>query len=300
MSLTTEQAINVCKEMTLMMTGNVSNINSKKIIDYMTKNGVPPDIYLPLTPEEGGGWCPLLYFCCRNVAFFDLFKYLVSIGVDVNNTPRETTNSIELLYYCQHQYIPSLVKLNCSIDPENFQKYGKIMLVNGMMTKIALLMKWNAIKQQQVIQLLQSNNKLLFEVTEEFYRKMTINCQGLLTLRISSEIWKSNNDKLMTNYLEVYKFLLTNIPVNIVDEHGCSFFQRVLNTYFIPLIQLVIEFNPEFDQCKVVHYSNFDLSTRQVMCSFYNDDNFKAICKMVDRYNLPKKLKQLRTSSRTK
>ena len=292
MSITTAQTINICKELTLMMTKNTSE--TPKIIDYMTKNKISADIYLPFTPEEGGGWAPLLYFCCRDVKFFELFKYLVSINVNVNNIPRETNNVIELLYYCQHQYIPSLVKLNCTLNPDNFQKYGKIMLVNGMMTKIALLMKWNAIKSEQVIHLLQSNKMILFEVTEEFYRKMTINCQGLLTLRINDQNWKSNHDKLMDNYLEVYKFLLTNTPVNVIDEYNCSFFQRALNTYFIPLIKLVIEFNPEFDQCKVVHYSNFDLSTRQIMCKFYNDDNFKTICKMVDRYNLPKKLRKIK------
>ena len=81
----------------------------------------------------------------------------------------------------------------------------------------------------------------------------------------------------MKNYLNVFKLFFKNgVSVNQIEE-GETFLQKVLNTYFFELIKLTVNYQPSFDHVDFLHYSNFDLTNRQVMKVYYNDTTYTAI-----------------------
>lgn len=284
-----DYAFDLCQKLTELMTS--FKTSSDDVIKFMSNAHVPANIYLPLLPAEGGGWAPLIYFCCRDVKYIPLLSYLLSLQhpVDLSAQPRDCSKSMELLYYCRPEYIPVLCKLNMTVNPNLFPEMGRKLITSGSINKLLLLRKWNAVSNEQLINIVQDHN-ILFLVTEELHHQIGIICHGFVSHRLSENNFSLNYKKIMDNYLETYKFLYKNIPININDQYGIKLIQRVLDTYLIELIALTLSYKPDLDDISVKHYSNFDQTTRQIMNKIYNNDRFTEISQLLSALQMPKKI----------
>jgi hypothetical protein len=293
-TISPDQAFQLCQQLTKMMV--TPQIKSEEVIAFMKTNQVHPNIYLPLLAEEGGGWAPLLYFCCRDIKFINLLSYMVEHGLDLNAQPRECDKAMEILYYCRPEYIPILMKiadhLNQSVilDESSFLEMGKRLLISGGGEKILLLLKWKAISSSQLTDIIQDQS-IMFQTIEELYRQIGLICHSYVTRRISDYFYDRNYEKIVKNYLITFALYFKNITVNQIDENGHSLMQRILDTYIIELIEMVFrQCKIDLDGIKVNHFSNFDQTTRQIMSKLYNENNFHRISKLVDAYKMPKKI----------
>jgi hypothetical protein len=267
-------------------------IDSKTLIDYVEKYRINPDTYLPGFDSQSQ--IPLIYYCCSNPSLIDFFIYLISKSVNIHARmvcEDDPSQEIELLYYTQVNYIPTLIdrgaKLNPQLIPQSCEKF----LLKGNITKLIALYKHGAITKDQLLFVTQSP-KLIFRVLDHLYERIYSICQQSPqrgTLQTDPKLISATNE-IMKNYINVFKLFFKNgANINQIDGNE-TFVQRVLNTYFIDLIRLVVDYNPNFDSVDFLHYSNFDLTNRQIMKIYYNDQNFEEINEFLKDKIVPQKI----------
>ena len=103
METNTNIVINLLKLITSIKT------TSNDVILFLKKYNIDSNIYLPYMAEDGE--IPLLFYCCANNKYNELFQYLLNNNVNVHNK-MNTKNPIDLLYYSQIEYIPTLISKN--------------------------------------------------------------------------------------------------------------------------------------------------------------------------------------------
>ncbi len=273
------------------------NVSSGQLIEYLEKYPIDPNTYL-LSPHRDMQ-IPLIYHCCSNPDLTEFFNYLLNKGVNVLAEmvcESDPSLQIELLYYSQTQYIPTLIRKGCRLRPEGIGPCGEKLLIKGNITKLMTLYKHGAVTKTDLLQLTQ-RPYLIFRVLDHLYERMFNLCQanmkknkdGSLTEAQITEL-RPLIEEVMKNYMNVFKLFFKNgISVNQL-ENGETFLQKVLNTYFIELIKLTIEYQPNYDHIDFLHYSNFQLTNRQVMTFFYNDANHKLIQEFLKDKIVPEKI----------
>jgi hypothetical protein len=266
----------------MMMT---PQIKSSALIRYIETWHISIDTYLPSL--RGETQMPLIYHCCSLPHLSDLFTYLIDNGVNLTNPMicPDPTQQIELLYYSQLIYIPTLIAKGCRLDPHQVPVMVEKLLVGGSIDKLMTLYKYSAITKEQLLMILHLEG-LLFRVLNRLYEKVHELSQQVQ----ERERFERLYNELMKSYLNIFKLFFKNgVTINQIDE-GESFVQKTLNTYFIPLIQLVFTYQPELNSEELLHYSNFALTNRQVMCFIYTEDNYKTIKQMIKDKLVPKKI----------
>jgi hypothetical protein len=164
---------------------------------------------------------------------------------------------------------------------------GEKLLVGGNVNKLMLLYKHGAISKDNLISLINKEN-ILTNILERLYERVFFICRNK---DMTNEIYfKKNLSETMINYSNVFRLFLNN---GIILTS--TFIQMLLNTYFIEIIELVLNFkNSNYDldndNINFLHYSNFDITNRQVMNIYYNDENYERINSLVIQYKLPKKV----------
>jgi hypothetical protein len=259
--------------------------DSKIIIRYMEQHEIDNDIYLP--SMRGKSQMPLIYYCCSSVHLSEFFAYLVSGGVNLSHSMicEDPTQNIELLYYSQIQYIPLLIENGCRLNPAKIAECAERMVINGNITKLITLYKYGAIVKDQMTPVLQKQG-IIFRILDQLYNKVYNISQQCTNNEKFAKIY----DELLKNYVNTFKFFFKNgVNINQI-ENGESFVQKVFNTYFIPMIQFVIDCHPHLDSEDFLHYSNFDLGNRQVMKFVYTEKNYQIINGIVADKMKPKKI----------
>jgi hypothetical protein len=267
----------------LLMT---SSINSKTLIEYVEKFRIDPNTYLP-TVNNNDTQMPLIYYCCSNTDLTDFFLYLIDKGVKLNveMVCEDPSRQIELLYYSQIQYIPTLIEKGCVLNPIKITDSIERLLIMGNITKVIILYKCGAISKDQMSLILQKKG-LIFRVLDQLYEKL---------FNISKKVENKDKfmviyDEIMKHYINVFKFFFKNgVNINQI-ENGESFVQKVFNTYFIKLIQFVITCQPNLDAEEFMHYSNFGLLNRQVMKHIYNDETYQILSEFLKDKMMPRKI----------
>lgn len=260
----------ICVDLVKLMVDQ--NTSSQDVVNYMKIFHVNPDLYLPSV--DGNQQLPLIYYCCRNPKFDDLFSYLLGLKVNLH-TQIKCDNPdlvIELLYYSQTKYIPALIKGGCTLDPDKISSSGRKLLVRGNINKLMLLYKYKAITKEQLLQIIHEPG-VIFRVLDFLYERLYRVCRSVRNQVKQKELV----DETVRNYVKIFKLFFKNgVNVNQIED-GDSLLQRILNTYLVDLIQLTLDYDPNFDRVKFLHFSNFPLSNRQVMNLIYNHENYKLI-----------------------
>lgn len=259
---------------------------SGDIIRYLEQYHINPNISLPNLQCDTQ--LPLIYYCVSNPKFDDLFEYLMSHGVQLNLMMESDRldNVIELLYYSQIKYIPTLIKNGCRLNPDKIRTSIERMLILGNINKVIVLYKCGALTKEQ-LQPLVHQPGLIFKILDQLYEKI---------FRLSQQITDKQQflgyfEDILKNYVNTFKFFFKNgVLINQMDD-GESFIQKVLNTYFFPLIQLMInQGQANWETAEFMHYSNFGLTNRQVMKFIYNDDNYRQIDDYLREHLPPRKI----------
>lgn len=272
-----------------------SDIDSHTLINFIEKHNINPDTYLPNV--QGSMQMPLIYYCCSNANLGDFFVYLINKKVNLM-APMicdDGIEPIELLYYSQVSYIPTLIERGCNLNNNMIEINCEKLLIKGNISKLIILYKHQALTKEQLIQITQKSG-LIFRVLDHLYERIYLLCQ-----QISDENkLRSYVDDIMKNYINVFKLFLKNsVNVNQIENEE-TFVQRVLNTYFVDLIKLTINYQANFDHAEFLHYSNFDLNNRQVMKLFYNDKSYSEIYDLVKDKMLPDKINVKKPAYRKK
>ena len=261
------------------------SIDSKTIIAYVEQNKIDPNTYLPSL--QNNCQMPLIYYCCSNSQLGDLFIYLLDKNVNLAAPMiiEDPSQQIELLYYSQIQYIPTLIERGCKLNPDQVPHGCEQLLIKGNITKLITLYKYGAISKDQLLQVAQKRG-LVFQVLDYLYERVYKLCQQIT----DENKLKNVIDEIMSNYINVFKLFFKNgVSVNQI-ENGETFLQRVLNTYFLDLIKLTINYQPNYDHVDFLHYSNFDLNNRQVMKLFYNDKIYNEVQELLKDKIIPQKI----------
>lgn len=265
----------------------VSNSDSKTIINYIQNFKIDINTYLPTMTGNGNTLIPLIYYCCSNPSLSELFLYLIDkkVNLNVQIISDDPSQQIELLYYSHEQYIPLLVENGCQLNPLKTSEMFEKLLIGGYIKKLITLYNCKVIKKEQLILVLQKRGTI-FRVLDKLYEHVYSFSQKINNITKFNEVY----EELLGHYINVFKLFFKNgVNVNQI-ENGESFVQKVLNTYFIPLIQFVLDRHPNLDSEEFLHYSNFGLLNRQVMKFIYNDNNYEFIEKYMRDKLLPKKI----------
>jgi len=262
------------------------SIDSRTLINYVEQYCIDPNTYLPAI--RGNTQIPLIYYCCSNPNLTEFFFYLLEKQVNVHAQmicEDDPTQQIELLYYSQIQYIPTLIEKGCQLDPNNIPINAEKLLIKGNITKLITLYKHGAISKDHLLKITQKSG-LIFRILDHLYERVYMLCQQIPD---ESKL-KDVVHEIMKNYINVFKLFFKNgISINQL-ENGETFLQRVLNTYFVDMITLCLEYQPNFDHVDFLHYSNFDLTNRQVMKIFYNDTVYNEIQDLIKDKIIPQKI----------
>lgn len=259
--------------------------DSKQIIQFMDQFRISPDVYLPSV--DGMTQLPLIYYCCSNPLMTDLFLYLLEKKVNLRQPIicQDPCQQIELLYYSHVQYIPLLVEHGCRLDPSRILKSAEKLLIRGNINKLIVLYKQKVITKAHLEPLFKKDD-LIFRVLDQLYEKVYYLSQQTKT----EEQFNQFYDELLINYIKTYKFFFKN-GVNFNQlENQEPFVQKVLNTYFYPLIEYILKCQPVLDNVELLHYSNFDLNNRQVMKNIYTETNYQKIKTLLKGYTCPRKI----------
>ena len=263
----------------------ITNIKTtdKELISFIESNKIHVNTYLPCINNDGE--MPLIFYCCSTPRFPNLFNYLVERNVDVT-AEMNTKDPIELLYYSQTEYIPTLISRGAVLSQELFKTNGKKLLIGGNIKKLMVLYKYGAIQKSQLTDLINIEN-LIFDICDRLYERMFFICKN----SDSIDVFTKNYKDTMKNYLDCYKLIFMNgTNINQVNANGELFFQQILNTYFTPLIEELIKYEPNLDVIDVIHHSNFDLNNRIVMRYFYNNENYEKIKEIINPLKIPQKI----------
>lgn len=260
--------------------------DSKSIILYVENNHIDPNTYLPSVHQQDIQM-PLIYYCCSNPDLMDFFLYLIGKNTNINATmicEKDPTQQIELLYYSQIVYIPTLIEKGCHLDPSKIPMCGEQLLIKGNITKLIALYKHGALNKDQLLQIIHRPG-LLFRVLDYLYERVYSLCQQ----NMNEEHQKKIINEIIKNYLNVFKLFLKNgININQIENNE-TFLQRILNTYFYEIIDLTLQYQPNYDNIEFLHYSNFDLTNRQVMKTIYTDENYQRIQSLL-KSQIPQKI----------
>jgi hypothetical protein len=260
-------------------------IDSITLIQYLERFQIDPNVYLPSV--MGHLQMPLIFHCCSQSHLSDFLVYLLERNVNLQAPMMcdDPSQRIELLYYSQTQYIKLLTEHGCQLDPSTVTENVIKLVVRGNIIKLITLYKCGAITKDQLNIILQEKY-LLFRTLDQLYEKIYKISQQVTNETQFTQIY----GELMKNYLNTFKFFFKNgVNINQI-ENGESFVQKVLNTYFVPLIEFVVTCQPNFDSEEILHYSNFNLVNRQVMRFIYTEQNYKTIVSLVKDKMTPKKI----------
>lgn len=261
------------------------NIQSKVIIEYIEHYHININTYLPAL--DGYTQIPLIYYCCSNPALSDLFIYLIDHNVVLNTNiiSDNPEQQIDLLYYSQTQYIPLLIENGCKLNPTQINDSVEKLLIKGNIIKLITLYKHGALCKEQITKVIQDPN-IIFKTLDNLYEKIYHISRDIRNVEKFNKLY----DDIMKNYINTFKFFFKNgVSINRVNK-GETFVQKVLNTYCIPLIQFVFEHNPNLETEELIHYSNFELTNRQVMQFIYNKHNYELIDNYLKDKLTPKKI----------
>jgi hypothetical protein len=197
----------------------------------------------------------------------------------------EPSQQIDLIYYSQIPYIRLLVENGARANPLTVAENIEKLMIKGNISKLIALYKHGALCKEQILPVLQKKG-LIFRVLDQLYEKVFTMSQQVEDKVKFTGIY----DTIIKNYINTFKFCFKNgVSYNQV-ENGDSFTQKVLDTYFIQLIQFVISYQSSLDTEELLHYSNFDLLNRQVMKYIYNDQNYVLIGSLIKDKVTPKKI----------
>ena len=263
-------------------------IVSSVLIQYMDTHQIDPNTYLPSVHQKHIQM-PLIFHCCSQTHLHDFFMYLINHNVNVRaEMVSENPISyppIELLYYSQIAYLPTLILNGAQLKPEHLNSSCDKLLLNGNITKLITLYKHGAIKKDELLQITQISG-LIFRVLDRLYEKVYLLCQE----HTDEGKLKIITEEIMKNYLNTFKLFFKNgVSVNQIEDNE-TFLQKVLNTYFIDLIKLTTKYQPSFDHVDFLHYSNFDLTNRQVMKIYYNEVSYQEIKEFLRDKIIPEKI----------
>lgn len=269
---------------------------AKDIIDFIEKNNIDINSYF-IDKNDKVTLIPLIYVCCQKDFTkeanepFKLFTYLLKRKVQLDSNPIVSPNPdkiIELLFYCNVNYIPYLKKAGCTITTDMNVLYKRLylLILNGNFKKIYYLIEAGALQKdilQNFVQTIIEEDKkntvkpYAFRILDNFFNKLQMNCT--LYPRIFPELYESNVKEIIFNYQNTFKLLFSyGITINDMYE-GTTLFQHMLNTY-VPdfIIECTKYSKPNLNKADLVHYSNFDQNTKIVMRYFYNEENYKVLC----------------------
>lgn len=264
----------------------VSIPDSQLIINYIQKYQIDPNCYLPSI--HGTAQLPIIFYCCSNSHLGQLFMYLMDQNVNLMLPivcEEDTSQQIELLYYSQIEYIPILVEKGCQLNPDNILPSCEKLLIKGNIVKLMTLYKCGAINKKQLLDVTQKPG-LIFDILDHLYERIFQLCQQ----NYDDHKLLDLTNEIMKNYVNTFKLFFKNgISVNQI-ANGQSFLQKVLNTYFIDLVKLILIYHPDFDNIDILHYSNFEISNRQVMKIYYNNETYQQINELIKNVKQPQKI----------
>lgn len=259
--------------------------DSKTLITYIEQNRIDPNTYLPML--NGNTQMPLIYYCCSNSKLIDFFLYLIErhVNLNVSMVCDDPSQQIDLLYYSQVQYIPLLVEHGCRLNPQTIPESVEKLLIKGNINKLIILYKNGAVSKEQLLPVLQIKG-LIFRVLDQLYEKIYMLSQQINQQQQFDTVYA----EVIKSYINTFKFFFKNgVNINQIENNE-SFVQKVFNTYFYQLIQLVVSQQPNLDSEELLHYSNFDLLNRQVMKFIYNESNYQQISEYLKDKMTPKKI----------
>ncbi len=271
-------------------------VTSAELITYMEKYPISPDTYLLSFQKDVQ--LPLIYYCCSHSNLQEFFNYLITKNVNVMAEmvcDQDPTKQIELLYYSQTEYIPTLINRGCHLRPERIVDSGEKLLIRGNISKLMTLYKHGVMTKSNLLQITQQP-LLMFKVLDHLYERFFYLCRETPNHTQLQPLL----DELVRNYINVFKLFLKNgVSVNQMQGDE-TFLQRILNTYIFDLIKLVSEYHPNFESIEFLHYSNFELTSRQIMKSVYNDENYAKIQEFLKDKIIPEKINVKKVMTRKK
>jgi len=254
------------------------NSNSSDIINFILLYNISPNIKLP-TINNSNDEIPLLFYCCTNVNFKDLFLFLVENNVDVNCNMNcvDKDYNVDLLIYSQITYVPLLVKLGCKLTDKDINKNVTKLILYGNKDKLLTLLKYECIKKDDIL-LVINTPYIIFDILDILYEK----------------VLKAKDNTTKHLYIDNYNVIFdicfkNNININ-QSRNNSSFMQNVLNTYFYKLIECCLKYNPDMTDVELYHYSNIPQNNRHNMSCFYTDENMNNIDKLIKPHIILKKI----------
>lgn len=250
-------------------------IKSSEIINYIVTNRIDVNSYIPSNMNME---LPIIYYCCSRSDLYELTVYLINNGANLSMPIKcnDPTKQIELLYYSQIEYIPLLISRGCILNPSKVKESIEMFLIRGNILKLMTLYKNKALNKEQLMNVL-CESDIIFKILDFLYQKIFNLSRDVKSV---NEFTKYYNE-IMDNYILTFK-LFTKNGINLYQFMGEeSFVQRVLNTYFIKLIDFITDGMTTLDNDEFLHYSNFDINNRQIMNLIYNERAYKTINQML-------------------
>lgn len=258
-----------------MILSTKSKSNTQQIISHMNKYNIHPDTHININ----GKMCPLINICITQENYYSVILYLISKGVNLN-----TTYDTEVLIQCNIEYIPILVENGSKLNEHMIIKNCRELLKRGNIDKVMNLLKFNAITKEHLKSIL-LDETFPFIILDTLYDKMV---QFSLQVNTEEQFFNIYN-KLMECYINTFKlFILNGFNFGVIYNE-INFFQHVLNTYFVELIEYIIDSCPEhvLELTEFYHYSNFNLNNRHMMKYIYTEENYRKIKEIYKKYKIP-------------
>lgn len=255
--------------------------DSNSIINFIKNKNININTYIPV---QSGLQMPLIYYCCRRGDLKELFIYLLNKNVDLtlNSLDMENNPSVDLILYAEPVYMKTLAKHGCKISPLRLKSDIIILITKGNIDKILTLLLNNIITNEILYEIIHINN-IPFITLDNLFEKLIVICQTTMNPVPIME-------NLIEKYIGIFKLFFKNdVKVNLIDiESGDMLAQRILNSYIIDLITLMMKYKPNFSKLEFLHISNFDISVRQILTPIYNLNNFNKIKELVKPYLIKK------------
>lgn len=262
-----------------------TNVETNALINYVEQNNIDVNTYLPSI--DGRSQLPLIYYCCSNTQLSEFFLYLIDKGVNVRSQMvcENESEQIELLYYSQTQYIQLLVENGCTVNQQKVEENVEKLILRGNITKLITMYKYRCLNKESVEKVVHKEG-IIFKILDFMYGKIYSLSQSITDQNKFNQLY----EEIVKNYINTFKFLIKNgVNINQMDN-GESLLQKVLNTYFKPLIVFVMECQPNINSEELLHYSNFNLINRGVMKFIYSEENYAILKKILDDKMSPKKI----------
>lgn len=269
------------------------NSTSQQIIDYIINFNIDINTYLPHVMFTDT-FLPIIYYCCSNPKYMDLFAFLLKHKVQLDKpiiSEDKQFPVVDLLFYSQTDYIPSLVKYGCKFtsSPSTVIDNCIKLLNKGNITKLMALYKSSAIDKKMLQTIINTPN-LLFDILDKFYIKIFSVCQ--------SNQQQYVND-VVDSYCKCFKLLLKN-GININQKHNDQYFvQKVINTYCIPLIEMIFTYQPDVSNIEFYHYSHFHPNNKVIIKCFYNEATYVKLKDYLKHKLIPDKIIKIKRKTQS-